>query len=545
MDSKNDDTLMKRIVITLSLLVLLTLGSAPEDSYAQTQCPNASEVQFPFDTATWTLAQGFGVPSPRHQGRYHTGEDWFINGAESLAQPVRAMAAGRVTYSFPLGWGRDGGVVIIEHMFDDGSIVYSQYGHMMETDTIKFPMRLSCVEAGQIIGAVGSARPAPHLHFEIKLDGADNPGPGYSWTNPYTDGWRQASKFVLNRQAWSQNWHRWHLQMNDPDGFRSPPLLLADSSLLYLDGLSLRLATYDGRVLWRVLLDRPAVAVVEGPGQPLVIYEDGTIVQIDPNADGAVQDSWQIPDVRFASAAPIVAGDQLLLRTTDDTLVALSADRRSIIWQVEGVPLYKDAYVAPELIALLTQNNKLMLLNDDGAVISTALLRGKVGFGTSVDQQLVVYGRGGLWKVNSGGEWGLLLNGDPSIQVVEGNSEGNGTGIAVHVSESRVYAFDGSALNAYDSNGVQQWTVPLALAGQVEITPVGTLLMLLSNHGDVVAIQPDGVLCAAGRIYGDGRALLWHSPTDGMIPVDNVLRMAVGDQVIGIDWQRFTNACQR
>jgi hypothetical protein len=541
-DRKNDNenAQMKRIVITLSLLVLLTLGIAPEDGYAQTQCPNASEVQFPFDTSTWSLAQDFSVPSPRHQGRYHTGEDWFISGTESLGQPVRAIAAGRVTYSFALGWGRDGGVVIIEHVFDDGSIVYSQYGHMMETETIKFPMRLSCVEAGQIIGAVGSARPAPHLHFEIKLEGADNPGPGYSWTNPYDEGWRQASKFIVNRQAWSQNWHRWHLQINDPNGFRAPLLLLSDSSLLYIDGLSLRLATYDGRVLWRLVLDRPALAVVEGQDQPLVIYQDGTVVQVDPNSEGAVQDSWQIPDVSFAAAAPIVAGEQLLLRTTDDALVALSADRRSINWRVDGIPLYKDAYVAPELIALLTQNNNLMLLNREGAVISTAPLRGSVGFTTASDNQFVVYGRGGLWKVNGSGEWGLLLNGD-TPQVVE-----NSTAVssAVYLSDTgSVYTFDGSALNVYDTEGIQQWTVPLALSGHVEIAPLDELLLLLSNHGDLAVVQQNGVLCAAGQIYGDSSALLWYSPHAGIAPTDNALRVAVGDQVIGIDWQRFTSAC--
>ena len=53
-----------------------------------------------------------------------------------------------------------------------------------------------------------------------------------------------------------------------------------------------------------------------------------------------------------------------------------------------------------------------------------------------------------------------------------------------------------------------------------------------------------GVLCAAGRIYGDRRALLWVSPDDGSTPADNVLRVAVGDHVIGVDWQRFTSACR-
>ena len=126
-------------------------------------------ISFPVDRASFTLVQAFGVPSPRHQGRYHTGEDYHGPRGASLGQPVRAAASGLVTYSAPNGWGRDGGVVIIQHVFADGTTVYSQYGHMMETSTILFPARYSCVNQGDIIGAVGDIRPAPHLHFEIRL----------------------------------------------------------------------------------------------------------------------------------------------------------------------------------------------------------------------------------------------------------------------------------------------------------------------------------------------------------------------------------------
>jgi murein DD-endopeptidase MepM/ murein hydrolase activator NlpD len=187
---------MRSTLFALCLVVLTTLGVAPENQYAEENCLFAEKVDYPFDREAFQLTQAFGVPSPRHQGRYHTGEDWFAGRDQSEGLPVRAIAAGRVTYSYPLGWGRDGGVVIIEHIFPDGSIVYSQYGHMMETDAIKFPMRLSCVEAGQVIGAIGSARPAPHLHFEIKLEGKDSPGPGYSWQNPLDLGWRNPSRFI-------------------------------------------------------------------------------------------------------------------------------------------------------------------------------------------------------------------------------------------------------------------------------------------------------------------------------------------------------------
>ena len=73
----------------------------------------------PFDTARFKLVQGYTAPSPRHQGRYHTGEDWSIPGGEALGQPIIAAGRGKVRYSYPQGWGRDAGVVILEHRMAD------------------------------------------------------------------------------------------------------------------------------------------------------------------------------------------------------------------------------------------------------------------------------------------------------------------------------------------------------------------------------------------------------------------------------------------
>ena len=54
---QNDDTLMRRTLITLALLVLITLGIIPENYQAQTQCPNATEVRFPFDASKMFMEQ--------------------------------------------------------------------------------------------------------------------------------------------------------------------------------------------------------------------------------------------------------------------------------------------------------------------------------------------------------------------------------------------------------------------------------------------------------------------------------------------------------
>src|SRR5690606_10682395 len=96
---------------------------------AQTDCGVVDGIGFPVDTSVFALTQDFAVASSRHEGRYHTGEDWYGGYGNSLGQAVRASARGRVTYSSVNGWGRDGGVVILEHTFPDGNVYHTVYGH--------------------------------------------------------------------------------------------------------------------------------------------------------------------------------------------------------------------------------------------------------------------------------------------------------------------------------------------------------------------------------------------------------------------------------
>lgn len=191
----NKPTGWRRGLIGAGLALLLTLGIVPAGVRTQADCDLADQIVYPVDAEAFTLVQGYGVPSQRHHGRYHTGEDYQRGRGQTLGEPVRAIANGRVTYSFALGWGRDAGVVIVEHRFADGTVLYTQYGHITESDTVKLPFPQTCVSAGQVIGVIADVRPAPHLHFELRTSGADFPGPGYSWTFPDDTLWRDPSAF--------------------------------------------------------------------------------------------------------------------------------------------------------------------------------------------------------------------------------------------------------------------------------------------------------------------------------------------------------------
>lgn len=524
--------MVRRVLLFLSLLTLTTLGIAPINSWvefaAQSDCGTATTVDFPIDTTAFKLVQAFGVPSPRHQGRYHTGEDWHLGRGESFGQPVHAIADGRVTYSYPLGWGRDGGVVIIEHTFGDGTVVYSQYGHMFETETVKFPARLGCIKRGDVIGTIGDVRPAPHIHWEIRVSGGDTPGPGYSWDDPYIGGWRNPSQFILSQQAALHSAYRWHLTTLSARGFASPPLTLSDNSLMYLDGAQLRLATYDGRVLWRVRQESPPLAMLQDnslEGYPLVLYADGRVGQVD--FDGTALTSWRL-DITPA-APPLFTGLRWLVQTSTGTLAQISANLRGVDWTLDDMPRLIKAQAAGTLIGLLTEGNALLIASQDGQIIDRARLRDSASMTTGADGALLVYGRGGLWRVDSAGTWMLVHD---SARAINGDS-------ALLANADVLLAYDGAALHAYDAlNGGESWSLNLGIAGRITLDQRDNALLLVSNRGQVAVIDSDGQLCSALRLYGDERAAVWHQFGD-----DGLLRVAIGDQVTGLDWTELTRPC--
>lgn len=506
----------------VSVLWMLTLPLA-----AQEQCGTADAISYPVDTTAFRLVQDFGVASPRHQGRYHTGEDWSI-GAASVGQPVRAAAAGRVTYSAPTGWGRDGGVIILEHIFPDGSTYYTHYGHITQTDSLVFPARLSCVEAGEIIAVIGDARPAPHLHFEVRVRQPDNPGPGYTRENPETLGFRRPAQVIANRQAALHPAYRWSTQV-DTFGPAVDPLMLDDFSMLVVDGDLLRGIGANGGVAWRVPVNGDAISLTGFERNPYLTYADGTIRRVD--SAGAAQESYVldfIPD-----APPLQVGDTLIYHTRDNTLTALTPDRRAILWRLPGVPAYVQAAHSSALIALETVNNTVMLISADGRRLDEAVVRDGVGFAPLPDGRMLAYTRGGLWALDAAGGW---------TEYLPGAAPGGGAGAVLALPDGRLYLLEGTGqtLTAYDPAGQVAFEarLPVTMRGQVEITLLDGALVMLSTHGQIVVAGAAGGFCGFTQMYGSDRARLWYA-----LGADDTLRVAVGDLYAGFDWDRLAGDC--
>ncbi len=499
-------------------------GIVPAD--AQTQCGVARSISYPVDPAQFQIVQDFGAPSPRHQGRYHTGEDWY-GGRDSYGTYVRAIADGRVTFSSPNGWGRDGGVIIIEHSFPDGSTAYSMYGHVSDANGVIFPAPFTCVHEGDIIASVGDIRPAPHLHFEIRTNQPDIPGPGYTWDDPVSDGWRRPSKFVANWQAWFLQSYRWHADIADETGPVAPPVELGDHSLIALDANRVLRISSDGRVLWRINLTAPAVGLIEQPGGIVIAFAEGKLQLV--SAEATLGESWQIGAA--LDSPPLITPEQIIFHTADDSLIALTPDARSVRWRLSGVPPVLRWTAGDQAIGMMTSDNAMLTVSPDGRLIDRALLR-EPGSLAASGSDLIAYTRGGLWRVDAAGQWSLDFADAPP----------GGRSGAVASDQEQTFLFDGVALHGYDRSNAEQWATPLpGVGGTVDLSVYdnGEVVLLTSNHGDIIALQAaTGGVCNATRIYGSPRAREWHSLGD-----DGILRVYVADQVIGLDWKRFLMAC--
>lgn len=497
--------------------------------HAQDQCGVVTGVGFPVDRSVFDLMQDFGALSPRHQGRYHTGEDYHALRGGTFGQPVSAVAAGRVTFSAPEAWGRDAGVVIIEHTFADGSVYYSQYGHIRESETVRFPAVFTCVQQGQVIGIIADVRPAPHLHLEIRSTGADIPGPGYSWDIPTQVGWLQPSKFILNWQTWMTPAYRWHVQLPDDTRPVSPPLIFDDGSLLVLTADRVRFVSNDGRVLWRIVLDQSAVALTRFQERPLLTYSDGLMQFV--NLDGSLDERW--PTNTKVEGAPIIAGDLLLFRAPDDSLVAFTPDRRSIAWRLDSIPPFTRAYAAPNLIGLITQTNALLSVSLDGRLLDQAQLTEPAAMTASAQGDLLVYAQESLWQVDSAGQWTQVVQGLPVSTP--------GSAALISPSGAR-YVLGGEppAVSAYGVDGALLWQAPVPdVTGQAQLSLLDDVLLLTTTDGYIAAIQSaSGAVCNLTRIYGDARSSVWQS-----LGADGILRVAVADQIIGLDWLAFAGGC--
>ncbi len=511
-----------RLLLTLTACLLIGIV-VPLTSHAQNECGVVDRIDFPVDRMVFELVQDYAVPSPRHQGRYHTGEDYAAARVMSLGTPVRTIAAGRVTFSAPTGWGRDGGVVIIEHAFPDGSLAYSMYGHLQATERYPFPERYTCIPFGAVIGAIGDVRPAPHLHLEIRSAGPDLPGPGYAREVSGDTVFLAPSPFIRNWQAWLDPAHRWHVLLPEADRLISPPVEFSDHSLLFATRDRVRYATSDGRVLWRIVPETPLAALSWWNDQPLLTDQDGGMQLV--NLDGTLGERWQtgIP----VRAPALRLGDRLLFSTPQDRLVAFAADRRELAWEIDGIPPVTAFQAAGDIVGILSEGDVLSVITGEGQLLSQEVR--PTHLAASPQGRLLRWDAEGLLEWDNGWLPATL----PDLPHAPES--------ALTANSGSLYQYSGETrlITGFDAAGQMRWQTPLTLTGQPTLTLINNLLLLISDDGFITTLQADtGATCYQMRLYGDGRGTPWHS-----LGSDGLLRVGLANQIIGLDWTTLVGGC--
>ena len=190
----------------------------------------------PPDADRATGGQDFGRHRSRYNG-YHAGEDWRGPGGRraSFGTPVYSIGHGMVTYAAPLGWGVDQGVLIVRHVFADGSSVLSFYGHL---DPPSVVLRAgACVARGEQVGKIGKPRTSPHLHFEIRTRLPNEPGPGYWPVDPTLAGWKPPSQFIWDNRISTAPGVQWTRSFTSASTMGLG--MLTEDTLVAIDGLRL------------------------------------------------------------------------------------------------------------------------------------------------------------------------------------------------------------------------------------------------------------------------------------------------------------------
>ncbi|MCS6836390.1 MAG: peptidoglycan DD-metalloendopeptidase family protein [Anaerolineae bacterium] len=502
------------------LIALIVLWSAP--AQAQRPCAPVDGLRFPFDDH-FQLVQDFAVPSLRHQGRYHTGEDWYGGGA---GQVVYAMANGQVTFSGDRAWGMDGGVVIIAHDMPDGARVFSMVGHVQSSPELPLPARLSCVEMGQPLGLIVDARPAPHVHWEIRTQGQDTPGAGYERAEPRSLGLIDPSDFVLNGQARLHSAAAWFSDVL-VGGLRAA-LVLNDGSFLALDEAShLRRFLPDGRVLWRTRLSATAVDLFAMQGASYLVNASGLVQRIDV-ASGRVAEAWRIGGLEGRSlvqSAPSL-GNLRLYHDGADGLLALSADARALVWRLDDVPPFITSgvglYDVGAVLGGATADGRLIVIEEGGVRLGEARIENGAAFGVGP-------GGGGLWAYTRDGLWRIGPSSGSLWTPQESPPAPNSARAFYHDGALRLlYNGQGGALN-------DQPFADLPAEGLTRVIRAGDLLILASSGGQVSSLNArTGQICQRLRLAADRRLRLPWLDVHG-----ETLRLAIGPSLMGLRLARL------
>ena len=369
-------------------------------------CGVVDTFDFPIDPPNATNVRwggsDFGVFRSRYD-KYHAGEDWAgPSGSRTLGTPVYSIGHGLVTYAEPLGWGRDQGVVIIQHRLSDGRQLLSFYGHM-EPDSIVLPVGV-CVERGEQVGNIGKPRTPPHLHFEIRTQSPYQTLGGYWPEDPTLAGWLPPSQTIWQQRIEASPGVEW-LRPFSETGIRPVGQLNDNTFIIGEDGNLIALGI-DGSEQVLDLGDTIIDAALAHE-QTATLFIGSRLGQINAysslsdneTTDNELSLQWTLDlgESGTQTLMPLPKGGVLVAIQTE--LFGISENGR-LLWQF-------DLEKRPSFSYTLTRDALYFStsLRDDGAVwqvldgerpLQLAAISGKLAF---VDEHLWVYANEGIYQL--------------------------------------------------------------------------------------------------------------------------------------------------
>lgn len=335
----------------------------------------------------------FGVFRDRF-GKFHAGEDWGGPGNRpNLGTPVYSIGHGLVTYAQPLGWGRDQGVLIVEHTFVNGRTLLSFYGHLDPESVLLTPG--TCVQRGQLVGLIGQPRSSPHLHFEVRTQAPYQTLTGYWPEDPRTQGWLWPSQEVWAARVAAIPGVAWARPFADRGTQFIGPLNQTDS--LILEGNQLhRLNMGNGRSnpidFGREKID----AALHQPASQLLILAERNRNLLAAYSWPDLIQQWEmaLPLNSLPSLLPLPDGN--ILAVTRNSMTAVSPTGTQLWSESLNSPLL-DWHLTDDALYLTTDGNDGRLWRIQASQAEMiAELGGKIAPGSD---GLWLYQREGLYQI--------------------------------------------------------------------------------------------------------------------------------------------------
>jgi murein DD-endopeptidase MepM/ murein hydrolase activator NlpD len=347
----------------------------------------------PPDGSGYSAPWPFGYYSDRYNG-IHTGEDWiYRGGGSSQGKPVYAIGHGTVTYAQPLGWGIDQGVVIVRHVFADGHTVLSFYGHLDPSSVV---LRAGdCVKRGDQVGIVGNPRGRPHLHFEIRHQLPDAPGPGYWSVDPRRAGWEIPTDYIWDERMSTAPGVDWIRTFTSTDSIGVG--LLGDNSLIAYDNAKLMALDADsGQLKWSRSITATVYRAIVNPHDDTIYLSTITGTVQSVSLTGTLR--WQIDfgETVRPQLMPLPGGGVIVY--ADRRLISLSSTAIPW-WQIDMSTAPFDWRLLADRLIFTTGGDQAatMTIDRSGQLIRLAGIGGRLAI---AHDQVFIYNPTGIYRLN-------------------------------------------------------------------------------------------------------------------------------------------------